>query len=171
MSTSFVPSFIYSTGLYTGNANKHPVVHSTAPVTRTVTSSTPRQHQAFLTKKQTTGLFAFDSTDLPLIASQPSNMGLLHPHEKTPIDKERPKSARLASEKEAGSKDKKKFVSLFNFDDALTLTSDNVEAGTWMYDPLESDDDFCFNLDVETMSICSDSSIMAAAITCDTKLK
>ena len=90
-----------------------------------------------------------------------------------PVDmKERPKSARTASTTEPLAIDKPKFQSLFDFDDALSLTPDQVDLN-WMVDPLDSDDDFyCYDLlDVETMSVCSDSSIVAMAITCDTKLK
>ncbi|XP_055333374.1 uncharacterized protein LOC129584953 [Paramacrobiotus metropolitanus] len=127
-------------------------------------------------KSSTSGLFSFDSSDLPLKAT---TMGLLHPHccnNNTAAPEKnsdvRPKSATVPTSGSAQPIpiEKPKFQSLFNFDDALSLTPDQVDT-TWMYDPLDSDDDFCYTLDVETMSVCSDTSIVASAITCDTKLK
>ena len=133
-------------------------------------------------------LFSFDSSDLPLnglevtLLERQQRSNRLHglpPYEGSllyaqgrPEARERPKSARTASASEPiAIVEKPQFRSLFDFDDALSLTPDQVDM-TWMLDPLDSDDDFyCYDLDVETMSVCSDSSIVAMAITSDTKLK
>lgn len=162
---------VFNLGLFAGGTSKQ--TNPNPPAKRTATGAIPAQvrQQSFQNKQQTFGLFSFDSSDLPLKPSL--QMGLLHPHGFSGEDSDgsnRPKSAKIAPITEPVQFGKAKSASLFNFDDALSLTPDQVDM-TWMYDPLDSEDDCCYNIDVETMSICSDSSIAIMAITCDTKLK